>query len=83
MSDDIRIVQPCPNCKQRLHIRISYVGSKVACRHCQHQFSVRDPASSQFVLSDSGLALLQRVDEMLEQTQFQAPGGKEPPLPSP
>jgi DNA-directed RNA polymerase subunit M/transcription elongation factor TFIIS len=72
MSDDVRIVQPCPNCKQRLHIRMSYVGSKVACRHCQHQFTVRDPAASQFVLSDSGLALLHRVDEMLEQTQQQS-----------
>ena len=81
MSDDIRIVQPCPNCKQRLHIRMSYVGSKVACRHCQHQFIVRDPSSSQFVLSDSGLALLQRVDEMLEQSQLQAPARPSEPNP--
>jgi hypothetical protein len=60
---------------------MSYVGNKVACRHCQHQFVVRDPASSQFVLSDSGLALLQRVDEVLEQTQLQTPGRQPPQLP--
>jgi hypothetical protein len=66
MVDDTRIVQPCPSCKKRLHIRLEYVGQRVACRHCRHQFVVRDPSSS-FVLSDSGIALLNRVDEVLEQ----------------
>lgn len=68
MVDDTRIVQPCPSCKRRLHIRLMYVGQRVACRHCRHQFVVRDPSSS-FALSDSGIALLNRVDEMLEQAQ--------------
>ena len=68
MADDTRIVQPCPSCKQKLHIRMTYVGHRVECRHCKHQFTVRDPSSS-FVLSDSGLALLNRVDEMLGQSQ--------------
>jgi hypothetical protein len=66
MVDDTRIVQPCPSCKKRLHIRLEYVGQRVACRHCRNQFVVRDPSSS-FVLSDSGIALLNRVDEVLEQ----------------
>jgi hypothetical protein len=69
MDDETRIIQPCPSCKKRLHIRIAYIGKTVACKHCRQQFTVRDPASSQYVLSDSGLALLNRVDEMLEQAQ--------------
>ena len=69
MADDARIIQPCPACNQRLHIRMTYVNKRVACRHCRHQFTVRDPSSSQFFISDSGLALLQRIDEVLEQAQ--------------
>ena len=69
MADDARIIQPCPACNQRLHIRMTYVNKRVGCRHCGHQFTVRDPSSSQFSISDSGLALLQRIDDMLEQAQ--------------
>lgn len=72
MEGDARIVQRCPACNERLHIRMAYVNKRVACRHCRHQFTVRDPSSSQFCISDSGLALLQRIDEVLEQAQ-QAP----------
>ena len=71
MEDETRIVQPCPSCKRKLHIRAAYVGRTVACKHCRQQFVVRDPSSSQFILSDSGLALLHRVDEVLEQAQHQ------------
>jgi hypothetical protein len=75
MSDDeARLVQRCPECKKKLHIRASYVGKRVACRHCRHQFVVVDPSSSGFILSDSGLALLDRVDEMLEQHQTKVKG---------
>jgi hypothetical protein len=49
---------------------MAYIGHRVVCRHCKHQFVVRDPSSS-FALSDSGLALLHRVDEVLEQAQQQ------------
>jgi hypothetical protein len=66
MSKDTRIVQSCPSCKKRLHIRLKHVGKRVGCRHCLHRFKVRDPSSS-FSLSDSGMALLNRVDEVLEQ----------------
>ena len=59
----------CPACQKRLHIRISYVGKAVACRQCGHRFIARDPSSSPFAMSDSGLALLQRVDDLLEQSQ--------------
>jgi hypothetical protein len=69
MDDDARLVQRCPACNERLHIRMAYVNKRVACRHCRHEFLVRDPSSSQFSISDSGLALLQRIDEMLEQAQ--------------
>jgi hypothetical protein len=66
MSDEARVIQRCPGCKKKLHIRTSHVGKLVSCRHCRHQFVVNDPSSSGFILSDSGLALLDRVDEMLE-----------------
>lgn len=71
MDNETRIVQPCPSCKRKLHIRASYVGQTVQCKHCRQQFLVRDPSSSQLILSDSGLALLNRVDEVLEQAQHQ------------
>ena len=69
MDEEARIVQHCPECQKRLHIRISYVGKSVSCKQCRRQFIVRDPSTSPFLLSDSGLALLQRVDDLLEQTQ--------------
>jgi chromosome segregation ATPase len=31
---------PCPQCKRSLRIRTSYVGLRLACKHCQHKFRV-------------------------------------------
>ena len=66
-EDNTRIIMDCPFCRKRLHVPLKYIGTKVGCRHCLQPFKVRDPAASQFNLSDSGLALLNRVDEVLGQ----------------
>jgi hypothetical protein len=58
-----RLRIPCPNCRNRLHIRVEDIGRKGECRYCGHQFrprpkqTVDEPVrkvrpSRQFVSSD-------------------------------
>ena len=58
-------VQECPTCGRRLHVRVKYLGKRVACRHCGAQFAACDPQSPEYPPADSSLALLARVDQLL------------------
>ena len=59
-------VQECPTCGRRLHVRVNYLGKRIACRHCGAQFAACDPQSPDYPPADSSLALLARVDQLLE-----------------
>ena len=59
-------VQECPTCGRRLQVRVIYLGKRVACRHCSAQFTACDPQSPDYPPADSSLALLTRVDQLLE-----------------
>ena len=59
-------VQECPTCGRRLQVRVKYLGKRVACRHCGAQFAACDPQSPEYPPADSSLALLARVDQLLE-----------------
>ena len=60
-------VQECPTCGRRLQVRVKYLGKRVACHHCGAQFAACDPQSPEYPPADSSLALLARVDQLLEE----------------
>ena len=58
--------QECPTCGRTLKIRVAYLGKHVVCQHCQGQFVACDPASAAYPPEDSGIAVLQRANQLLE-----------------
>lgn len=68
MMQRTHFVQPCPTCGRSLRVRVEYLGRQVACQHCHGRFVACDPDSPHSSLSDSGLALLKRADELLNRS---------------
>jgi hypothetical protein len=48
-----------------LRIRVEYLGRNVVCQHCTSQFEACDPSSGAYPPEDSGIAILQRADNLL------------------
>lgn len=71
MSESTYYLQPCPTCGRSLRVRVEYLGRQVICQHCQGRFLACDPDSPQHSLSDSGLALLRRAEELLQKADQQ------------
>lgn len=65
MPNSVFYVQPCPACGRSLQVRVVYLGKGITCQHCDATFvaqqAVRTPRPS-----DSGIALLDRADELLK-----------------
>jgi hypothetical protein len=61
--------QDCPTCGRSLQVRVEFLGRLVVCRHCRGQFEAADPSSLDDRMSDSGIRLLQRADELLNSTR--------------
>jgi len=64
MPSSVFYVQPCPACGRSLQVRVDYLGKGVSCQHCQANF-VAQQDRRQPSPSESGLALLDRADELL------------------
>ena len=65
MSRSTYFVQECPTCGRSLYVRVEYLGRQVVCQHCRARFEACDPASAAYPPSQSGIAVLQRADELL------------------
>jgi len=65
MSQSTFFVQECPTCGRNLQIRVQHMGKDVVCQHCRARFEACDPNSATYPPSNSGLALLHRVEELL------------------
>ena len=66
MSSVMYFIQECPTCGRRLQVRVSYLGKKVACKHCHGHFTAQDPEGTPIATGkSSGVVLLDRVDELL------------------
>ena len=67
MPSSVFFVQNCPACGRSLQVKIAYLGKGIACQHCNAEFV----ASHQEMVeaSESGLALLDRADELLKAAQ--------------
>lgn len=59
-------VQECPTCGRSLQVRVEYLGKRVACQHCGAKFQACDPSSGSGDLSDSGISVLERAQELLD-----------------
>lgn len=66
-------IQECPTCGRNLRIRVEYLGRQVLCKDCRGEFVACDPESAQYPPMDSGIALLQRADELLASVETQRP----------
>ena len=66
MSKPTYYFQECPTCGRTLQVRVAYLGKRVICQHCSATFEAYDPESVAYPPSDSGLALLNRANELLE-----------------
>jgi hypothetical protein len=56
--------QSCPTCGRSLRIRVVYLGRKLYCQHCHGAFTAAESFDGT-AASDSGIALLQRAEELL------------------
>lgn len=72
MSGAAYFNQECPVCGRGLRVRVAYLGKQVSCQHCGGRFEACDPESVQYAPTASGssanlsgLALLQRADELI------------------
>ncbi len=65
MSRTTYFIQECPTCGRNLHVRVEYLGKQIVCQHCYDDFVACDPSSAAYPPSQSGIALLQRADELL------------------
>ena len=65
MSSSTYFMQDCPTCGRKLRIRVEYLGKQVVCQHCSAQFEACDPSSNAYPPEDSGVAIMQRADELL------------------
>ncbi len=74
MSRATCFVQECPTCGRSLQISVEYLGRQVVCQHCRREFEATDPAAVARPLSDSGIDLLRRADQLLRSN-----GGRQPP----
>lgn len=68
MSGAAYFNQYCPVCGRGLRVRVAYLGKQVACQHCGGRFEACDPESASYSSDSnlSGLALLQRAEELIE-----------------
>ncbi len=66
MSNSTYFVQECPTCGRNLQIRVVHMGRQVACQHCQAEFLACDPCVSPPRPEESGLAMINRANELLE-----------------
>lgn len=74
MSSATYYVQECPTCGRNLQVRVEYLGKKVVCQHCAAKFVACDPSSEQYDPMESGIGLLNRVDELIETASRETPG---------
>lgn len=65
MASSTFYIQPCPACGRSLQVRVDYLGKGISCQHCEASF-VAQQASRAPRPSESGIALLDRADELLK-----------------
>lgn len=66
MSNSIYYVQECPTCGRNLQVRVEYLGKNVTCQHCAATFEAFDPSSPGPAPMQSGIGLIDRVEELIE-----------------
>jgi len=69
MSRSTYFVQECPTCGRSLHVRVEYLGRRVACQHCRREFVATDAEHAGDAVTDSSLALLRRADQLIEMAE--------------
>ena len=58
-------LQQCPVCGRPLEVRRDYVGTRVACRHCNGRFVASDPDDRENSATIGGDRLIRRAEQLL------------------
>ena len=69
MSSGTYFIQDCPTCGRSLRIKVEHLGRQLACQHCSGKLEARDPDDIANT-PDSSVALLQRAEQLLNQTRI-------------
>lgn len=69
MKHKAYFVQHCPTCSRPLHIQVKYLGRELTCQHCRGKLEARPPEDDSSAGNES-IALIQRADELLNQTRI-------------
>jgi DNA-directed RNA polymerase subunit RPC12/RpoP len=70
MMHSTYFVQECPTCGRTLRIRVEYLGRQLTCQHCRGKLQAQDPDSREGAPPLSGMALLQRANELLSRSRI-------------
>lgn len=62
-------IQECPTCGRTLRVQVEHLGRELSCQHCRGKLVARDPEDLA-AAPDPSLALLERANELLEQTRL-------------
>ncbi|TWT40260.1 hypothetical protein [Botrimarina hoheduenensis] len=72
MPGSLFFVQQCPACCRSVQVRVDYLGKGIECPHCRAEFVGSESNPEQRAASESGLALLDRADELLKELRRRA-----------
>ncbi|MEO1498317.1 MAG: hypothetical protein AAFV43_14330 [Planctomycetota bacterium] len=72
MPGSLFFVQQCPACCRSVQVRVDYLGKGISCPHCHAEFVGSEDKPDDAAASESGLALLDRADELLKQLRERA-----------
>lgn len=72
MPRSLFFVQQCPACCRSMQVRVDYLGKGISCPHCHAEFVGSESTAEQAAASESGLALLDRADELLKELRKRA-----------
>lgn len=81
MATSVFYVQPCPTCGRNQQVRVAYLGKAITCQHCHADFVAQQPAEkhAETPASESGLALLDRADQLLLRLATKAAEARDSP----
>ncbi|MDX1962809.1 MAG: hypothetical protein SFX18_06630 [Pirellulales bacterium] len=58
--------QECPTCGRALRVRVSYLGKKMICEHCQGAFIASDPDNPHTTPQCAAPTMLERASLLLD-----------------
>ena len=72
MSNATYFYEECPTCGRALRVKVTYLGKKVACGHCQGEFIAHDRGNPRVSPDDRAPSILDRATQLLNDLEKSA-----------